>query len=395
MRSTLLNPPRCFTQELKDAGYHVSWPTKLDFNFDPPENWVDSREPWVDSPAPSQPFFLYENFNTTHESSMWRDAETQKKIVHRYLSKDQFHNPAGAPVPRYFPDTPEIREQLVKYYDSLSAIDHLIGLRLRWLEDQGLLENTIVIFLSDHGRGLPREKRWCYEAGLHMPLIVRWPGAVEPGSVVDDLVGWVDIAPTILSLTGTEIPEHYQGQAFLGKEKASPREYVFAGRDRMDEVFDRVRVVRDKRWHYIRNDFPGLPWAQRQSYMEQQSIMPVMREMNAKGKLEGAEACFFQERKPAEELYDAVNDPGMVNNLAGDPAKRETIDRMSSALEEMRLKYGDFAETSEEDLIEQGLVGDRLEEYRERLQPLADHLQIGPEPIPVTMNEATEYRRGS
>ncbi len=393
MRSTLLNPPRCFTQELMDAGYHTSWPTKLDFNFEPPVGWVHSRESWVDCPAPDQPFFIYENFSASHESSMWRDEESQRKQVHKYLSTDKLHDPASAPVPPYFRDTPQMREQLVKYYDSLSAIDHLIGLRLRWLEEQGLLENTVVIFLSDHGRGLPREKRWCYEAGLHMPLIVRWPGHLTPGSVSDDLVGWVDIAPTMLAISGAEIPDHYQGQVFLGKDKSSPREYVFAGRDRMDEVFDRVRVARDKRWHYIRNDFPGLPWAQRQAYMEQQSIMPVMREMNAKGELQGREACFFQNRKPSEELYDAVNDPGMVNNLAVDSEHRETVIRLSDALDNLHQQYGDLGETTEETLIEQGLVANRLEEYTERLQPLPKHLQIGPEPIPVTMDEAVEYSR--
>jgi N-sulfoglucosamine sulfohydrolase len=405
MRSTLLHPPKCFTNELRAAGYHVSWPTKLDFNFEPPDDWVDSREPWISQAAPNQPFLVYENFGTTHESSMWRDAEAHYDLAVQHLEEGQVHSPAAAPVPAYLPDTPAMRQQLVKYYDSLTTIDKLIGTRLQWLEEQGLARNTLVIFLSDHGRGLPREKRWCYGAGLHVPLIIRWPEDSTHGRVCDDLISWVDIAPTILSAAGVDIPDHYQGQAFLGEHKAPHRQYVFAGRDRMDEVFDRVRVARDRRWHYIRNDFPGLPWAQRQSYMEQQPIMPVMREMHAQGDLHGPEASFFQRTKPAHELYDALNDPAMLHNLAQDPRHRDVIVRLSGALDAFRADYGDLGETTEETLVHQGLVADRLTAregsytsretagYRERLASLPPQQQIGPNPVPVTLREATEFAR--
>ncbi len=386
MRCTLGNPPRCYTHELRDAGYHVSWPTKLDFNLEPTEGWCDDTDKWWEKDAPQQPFFVYENFGSTHESSMWREEKWQKDVT-SVLTPEQFHDPAKAPVPPYFPDTPEMHEQLVKYYDSLTAIDYHIGQRLKWLDEQGLRENTIVIFLSDHGRGLPREKRWCYDAGLHLPLIIRWPGQLQPGTVSDDLVGWVDIAPTLCALAGAPIPEHYQGQVFLGDEKASPRDYVFAGRDRMDAVFDKVRACRDKRWHYIRNDAPELPYAQRQSYMEQQSIMPVMRQMHAQGKLAGDEAVFFQPGKPAEELYDAVNDPAMLNNLADDPAHAETLQRMRSALEQHLSEVGDLGETTEEVLIEQGIVTDRMPEYRQRYGHLPKHHTIGPDPYPMTLRD--------
>lgn len=183
------------------------------------------------------------------------------------LPDDLRHDPADVTVPPYLPDTPELRLQLAEYHDALTAIDQQIGARLAWLDEQGLRDNTIVIFLSDHGHGLPREKRWCYDAGVHLPLLVRWPDFLKPGSENDELVSWVDIAPTILSLAGVGIPASYEGQIFLGEDRAPPRETVFAGRDRMDAVFDRVRMARDKRWHFIRNDFPELPWAQRQSYM--------------------------------------------------------------------------------------------------------------------------------
>lgn len=394
MRSKLLDPPRNFTHELRDAGYSVSWPTKLDFNFEPQDGWCDDRDPWWEKPAPDGPFFVYQNFNTTHESRMFGTLPEWAKDVLADLPDELRHDPASAPLPSYFPDTPELRRQIATYFDALSYIDMEIGQRLQWLEESGQADNTIVIFLSDHGRGLPREKRWCYDAGVHMPLLVRWPGSIDPGTVVDELVAWVDMAPTLLSLGGASIPEHYHGQVFLGPDKASPREYAFSGRDRMDGVFDKVRSVRDKRYRYIRNDFPGLPWAQRQSYMEQQPIMPVMRTMWASGELRhGPEASFFAERKPLDELYDAHEDPEMINNLADDPTHAETLARLKQALADELARTGDLGETCELDLIEQGLVENRLVEYRSRYEPLPPEQRIGPEPFPMVLREARVFAR--
>ena len=222
MRCTLVDPPRMFTHELMDAGYHVSWPTKLDFNFEPTEGWCSDTEDWWKKPAPDRPFFLYRNFDLTHESRMFRQVPEWHGTD--FPCPDAFrHDPAGAPVPPYLPDTPELRRQVATYHDAMSAIDYQIGECLRWLDETGQSDNTIVILLSDHGRGLPREKRWCYDAGLHLPLLIRWPDTIQPGSVEDKLVAWVDIAPTILSLAGVAVPDHYQGQVFLGGGRAGER----------------------------------------------------------------------------------------------------------------------------------------------------------------------------
>lgn len=395
MRSTLIDPPRCFTHELREAGYTVSWPTKLDFNFEPTEGWCDNQDPWWEGPPPAngQPLFLYQNFPRTHESRMFAEIPDWHPDKADFQPEDSRHDPAKAPVPPYLPDTPDLRGQLVRYYDALSAIDEEIGQRLKWLDDHGLRENTLVIFLSDHGRGLPREKRWCYEAGLHEPLIVRWPGRLEPGEVREELVAWVDIAPTVLSLAGVPIPGHYQGQVFLGPQAAPPREYVFAGRDRMDSTFDKVRVARDRDWHYIRNDAPGLPWAQKQWYMEQQPIMPVVRALHASGQLTGDAAAFFQPRKPVEELYDVHADPHQLHNRAGDPACAAHLQRLRSALEAHLARFGDLGDTSEEILIARGLVTDRRTEYRQRSQDLPPEQILGPMPIPMTLAEARDHLR--
>ena len=302
-----------------------------------------------------------------------------------------------APVPPYLPDIPELRDQLAAYYDALSAIDTQIGECLQWLEKHGLNENTVVILLADHGRGLPREKRWCYDAGLHLPLIIRWPGQMEAGSVSDELVAWVDIAPTILSLAGIQKPEQYHGQVFLGKKRAPERNTIFAGRDRMDGVFDKQRVARDRRFHYIRNDAWWLPWAQEQWYMEQQPIMPIMRSMHAEGLLSGHEAIFFQPQKPVEELYDAWEDPCMLHNLADDPEHKDTLIRLRSELGAFLTQRGDLGDTDERVLIERGVVTDRIEEM-ERGTRVTDHTEahfIGPRPVPVTLEEACVFQKSN
>lgn len=392
MRSTLAKPPRTFVQELKDAGYHVNWNTKLDFNFHPPEGWRHEASDWHTSPAPRQPFFLYENFGVTHESRMFPEVPDwhgppppETRHAHR-------HRPEDTRPPPWLLDCPELRRQLVRYHDAFSVLDAQVGRRLAWLEEQGLADNTIVIFLSDHGRGLPREKRWCYDAGIHLPLLVRWPGHIAPGTVCDDLVGWVDIAPTLLSLAGVDIPGDYQGQVFLGAGTASPRDCCFAGRDRMDEVFDRVRVARNHRWHYIRNYAPNLPWAQCQTYMEQQEIMSVMRARWAEGGLSGDALAFFQEQKPEEELYDAASDPDCLRNLAGDPSHAHVLETMRGRLDAHLREVNDLGAITEEELVARGVLIDRLPEYRQRVQPLPPTLHIGPDPMPMTLREAMQTR---
>jgi uncharacterized sulfatase len=392
MRCQLVDPPRMFTHELVDAGYQVSWPTKLDFNFEPTAGWCTDQSEWWNKAAPDGPFFVYRNFNLTHESRMFQDVPGWHGTEFPCPDAAR-HDPDQAPLPPYLPDTPELRRQVATYHDALSAIDQQIGECLRWLDDSGQRENTIVILLSDHGRGLPREKRWCTDAGLHLPLIIRWPGQLEPETVVDELVAWVDIAPTILSLAGLTAPDHYQGQVFLGAVKSPDRQYIFAGRDRMDEVFDKQRVARDRKFHYIRNDAYWLPWAQKQWYMEQQPVMPVMRRLNAEGKLTGDEAVFFQPCKPREELFDVEADPHMLNNLAEDPAYAPDLTRLRGALEDLIDRHGDLGDTDERELIACHVVTDQLAEYKARCpqdELPADQI-IGPRPIPTTLNEALAF----
>jgi len=387
MRSTLVNPPRTFTRELRDAGYYVSWPTKLDFNFEPQEGWRDDDDMWIDrlrsGEMPDQPWFAFVNIGITHESGMWPHKEGKHAPA--------VHDPADANVPPYVPDVDDVREDIARHADNFTELDRQVGEILDALEQSGEAGNTVVMYLTDHGRGLPREKRWCFSGGIHLPLIIRWPGRIDAGSSTDQLVSWVDLAPTILSLAGVDIPERYDGVVFLG-DAATTRDCVFAGRDRMDEAFDRVRVARNKRYHYIRNYWPQLPYAQRIRYMEQIPTMRALRSMHEQGLLQGSAAVFMAERKAAEELFDVAADPHCVSNLADDPAHADAKRELSQAMDEWIECIDDLGAVTERELIERGIVINRLDgEYRDRVEPLPKRHRIGPPRTLVEQSEAEAW----
>ncbi|MCI0525217.1 MAG: sulfatase, partial [Acidobacteria bacterium] len=300
----------------------------------------------------------------THEGQVRSDDATYAKNT-AALKPEEFHDPAKAVLPPYYPDTPVVRKTWARYYDLITALDYQVERLLKQLEEDGLADNTIVFFWGDHGRGLTRGKRWVYDSGIRVPLIVRWPGKIKPGTVDDRMVSLMDLGPTVLSLAGVKIPEHMQGQTFLG-EQAKPREYVFAHRDRMDETYDMMRAVRDKRYKYIRNFFPGRPYAQYIAYMDEMPILKEMRRlykdhMNALssnyGKaLNETQLIFFKPEKPPEELYDTTVDPHEVNNLAGSPQHQDVLKRMRAVLERWQKETKDL-----------GLVPEM--ELRERMRP--------------------------
>jgi len=332
---------KCFPEYLRAAGYYCTNNVKTDYQFDPPATAWDEcsgKAHWRNRPKDS-PFFAVINFTTTHEGQIRNPGkETLERLG--ALPADERHDPAKAELPPYYPDTPRVRQDWARYYDLITAMDKQVQEVLDQLDADGLAEDTIVWFWGDHGRGLPRAKRWIYDSGSHVPLIIRipekWrklampgdPDAVKPGAVNDDLIAFIDFAPTMLSLAGVEIPRHIQGKAFLGRRKERPREYVFGGRDRMDEAYDLIRTVRDKRFRYIRN-YMWFVWrAQTINYMDQMPTMQEMRRLHAEGELRGPQMQYFESRKPLEELYDTVADPHEVNNLAADPKCRDVLERM-------------------------------------------------------------------
>ena len=371
MRSQLIEPPATFTEFLQKAGYHTVWPGKTDFNFTPKKGWVDSTQAnWVQDPSRlKQPFFAYVNHNGTHESQSRATSEQHEKNTKRLKASDR-QDPAKVKLPPFYPDDPRVRNDLKQYHENITALDYRVGDILRAIDEAGLRENTIVIFFGDHGRGMPRYKRWCYDTGIHVPLIVRWPGRIQPGTVRDDLVAFVDFAPTMLTLAGAPIPEHMQGQPFLGKDSpkppVEPRKYVFAARDRMDETYDRIRAVRDNRFKYIRNFAPEVPYAAQINYNEENPTMQAWRDWNRQGKLTGPAKAFFAKTKPKEEFYDCDDDPYELNNLVDAPQHQEKLKELRAALKDWIVKTKDLGEVPESELVKRGLVVDKTAEYDER-----------------------------
>ena len=345
---------KCFTEYLRAAGYYCTNDSKTDYNFDAPLTaWDDNRAGahWRNRPTKETPFFAVINLTTTHESQI-RFPEAQLQQRRDSLSPSELHDPAEAPLPPYYPDTPVVRRDMANYYDNLTWTDRRVGQILKDLEEDGLAESTIVFCWGDHGRGLPRHKRWIYDSGIRVPLIVRWPGKIGPGSVRDDLVCFLDLAPTILALAGVERPQHLQGQVFLGNERAADREYIYAARDRMDETLDIIRAVRDKRFKYIRNYRPDLPYAQPISYMDEMPTMRQWRRLASEDKLTGPQTIFFEPTKPVEELYDTDADPHEIDNLADDPKYAAELSRLRAAHEKWREETGDLGLIPEAELME-------------------------------------------
>ncbi|MDP6634861.1 MAG: sulfatase-like hydrolase/transferase [Phycisphaerae bacterium] len=330
---------KCFTEYLRNAGYYCTNNSKTDYNFPVPKTAWDqsSRKAHWRSRKPGQPFFAVFNYTITHESRC-RKAPKDKATF----------DPAKVPIPPFHPDTPEVRGNWAHYYENIRTMDTQAGKLLADLKKDGLADNTIVFFFSDHGAGLPGCKKWVWRSGLHVPFIVRFPkkySGHQPGrtgGVCDRLVSFVDFAPTVLSLAGVKIPDHMQGGAFLGAKAGKPRRYVYAHRDRMAERYDTVRVVCDADYQYNRNFMPHLTWSQFISYTEMMPTMQVWRKLSEQGKLVGIQKRYFAPTKPPEELYDAKTDPHQINNLAGDPKYKDVLTRMRTELADWMKRSGDL-----------------------------------------------------
>ena len=380
MRSSCVPPAevRVFSEYLRAGGYYCTNWSKTDYNFPAPLSAWDGCHDQADfhQRAKGQPFFAVYDIIVTHESQHWN---SEGKLD---------HDPEKIVLPPYYPDTPIVRRTWAKYFDNITKLDTRIGQVLKQLDDEGLAENTIVVVLSDHGRGMPRAKRWPYDAGIRLPLIIRWPGKIKPGTTCDDFVSWIDLAPTMLSLAGVPVPKHLQGQIFFGPDKAKPREYIFAGRDRMDETYDLIRAVRDKRFKYIKNFQPEKPYAQIIAYAEKMPIMQEIRRLAAEGKLTAPQKLFMEPTKPPEELYDTPADPHEINNLAGKPEHEETLKRMRGVLEQWMKDIHDTGPMPEEQLKERMRPGGT---WAVTADPVAKPAGgTFPGPLEVTVTCATE-----
>jgi len=333
---------KCFTEYLRAAGYYCTNNSKTDYQFEPPFTaWdeLSTEAHWRNRPDPDQPFFAVFNPTRTHESGMWPEKGPEIAF-----------DPDAIELPPYFPDTPKVREAMARMYTNIELSDRFLGELLQQLEEDGLADNTVVFHWSDHGP-MPRGKRWPYDSGVHVPMIVRWPGRVEPGTVSDRLLSTIDLGPTVLSVAGLDIPRHMQGVAFLGDRAGPPREYVYMSRDRYDEAYDMMRAARDGRFKYIRNYRPDLPYLLWIPYRNNHPIVQEMWRLYMAGELDGPQLLMFQRNRPVEELYDTEADPYEVRNLAGDPAHEPELSRMRGALDAWLDEVGDMGEIPEAEMV--------------------------------------------
>ena len=332
MRS-LVNYPRgqqMFPQLLREAGYYCTNNAKEDYNLAKPGRVWDesSKQAHWKHRAAGQPFFAVFNSEKSHESKI------------RVRPHKPIHDPAKVRVPAYHPDTPEVRQDWAQYYDGVSEADADAGRRLAELEEAGMAGETIVFYYADHGSGMPRNKRWPFNCGLQVPLVVYIPDKFkdlrppeyEPGGVSQRLASFVDFAPTLLSLAGVEPPAWMQGHAFLGKYITAPQPFLYGFRGRMDERLDLARSVTDGRYVYVRQYMPHLIYGQHIDYMFQTPTTRVWKQLHDAGRLTPEQDAFWN-RKPPEELYDLESDPDEVQNLAESAEHREIKARLKQALD--------------------------------------------------------------
>ena len=306
---------KMFPQLLRSAGYYCTNNSKEDYNvIKPGKIWDQSNRKahWKNRPD-DKPFFAVFNFTVSHESRI-------RKRPHRGV-----HDPAKVRVPKYHPDTPEVRKDWAQYYDKITEMDQQAGKKLKELAEAGLTDDTIVFYFGDHGSGMPRSKRHPSNSGLSVPLIVYVPEKFknlrskdyQAGGKSDRLVSFVDFGPTVLSLAGIEPPKYMQGSPFLGKFEAKPKSVIFGFRGRMDERYDLVRVARNKRYVYVRNFYPQRIYGQHINYQFQTPTTRIWKSQFDKGQLNADQERFWSE-KPTEELYDLQNDPDEVSTLIAD-----------------------------------------------------------------------------
>lgn len=361
-------PVRPITDDFREAGYYTvnekgalggSGKTDYNFNFDPGYKVWDGPD-WTKR-AEGQPFYAHVNITEPHRKrppDIWAFTDA--------VPEDQRVDPAEVKLPSYYPDDPVMRKDWAGYLDAIALLDEKVGRVLQAIDDQGLHDSTVVAFFGDHGRPMPRDKQFLYDGGIKIPLIIRWPGRLDPGSVSDELVQTIDLSASSLAIAGIERPEYMEGRIFLGDKRDPSREYIFAARDRCDETVDRIRCVRDKQYKYIRNFMPERPYMQLNRYKE--ASYPSWRQLkrlHAQGKLTPAQELFLAETRPEEELYDTIADPDEVHNLAGSQEHVETLDKMSNVLNLWINATGDQGEIPEDPSIQPKFEQQMIEAYED------------------------------
>ena len=347
---------RCYTEMLREKGYFCTNNPKTDYQFNVPfAAWDECGKEahWKHRPE-GAPFFAIFNLNVTHESRTW--VRTNEKLS---------VNPQDIQVPPYYPDTPTVRHDMAVVYSNITEMDRQFQALYDELVEAGELENTIIIWYSDNGGPLPHHKREIYDRGTKVPFMISFPDHYLGGTIVDDLVAFVDIPPTILSLVGIKPPHYMQGQAFLGKYKASKkRDYVYGARDRMDDKIDKQGYIRDEHFRYVKNYRPGTPDYLDITYRLNMPMMNEILEMHEKGQLNEIQASFFDLKRPIEEFYDLDQDPLELQNAIDDEKYAKEIARLRKHYDRWIKKYN-----------QNWFIPEK--EYRKRILPDGTQPQVG------------------
>ncbi|TAF97522.1 MAG: DUF229 domain-containing protein [Runella slithyformis] len=339
-----------FAEYLRAAGYYCTNNAKTDYQFEETLAIWDENGPQAHykNRANNQPFFAMINCGITHESQVWARKNNPLRV-----------SPDKVKLPPYYPDTDSVRLDVARFYSNIYEMDEWVGEQIKELEEAGLLENTIVMFWSDHGDGLPYVKREITHRGLRVPFIVRNPTGSK-GNKNTDLISAIDWAPTVLSLAGIKPPNFMQGRAFLGKyANKKPHSYVFGAADRFDSEYDRVRSVSDGRFQYVYSFYPNKPRYMDVEYRKQQASMRDILRLKEAGKLNEVQMQWFLPTKPQEALFDTQTDPHQLVNLIDNPKYNNELARFRKVFQSWQKSVMDYGAIPEKELVAQMWNGDK------------------------------------
>ena len=325
---------RCFPELLRSNGYYCTNASKKDYQFrEPATVWDESsgKAHWQNRAA-GQPFFAVFNHNGTHESQAFPEARRRPAVA----------DPATVPLPPFYPDTANVRDAVARTYDNIAEMDQWVGRKLQELEDAGLLDSTIVVFFSDHGVGLPRGKRSCYDTGTRVPLLVRFADGWGAGTTDERTVSFVDFGPTVLSLCGVEPDARLDGTPFYGRHARPRGDLAFSHADRFDAVYDRQRSVTDGRYRYVRNYLLDVPYLIPNAYRERIPMTADCYALRATGAARPEQWQMAATQRVPEEFYDSSSDPWEVQNRIDAPEHQARIAALRAALDDWIARTGDL-----------------------------------------------------
>lgn len=345
-----------FPSYLRDAGYYTCNAAKTDYNVDLDETAWDKINgkvgDWRGRKSPDQPFFYVRTNNVTHEGKLLFDRDT-------YENKKTITNPADVYVHPSLPNTDLMRYTYATFYDRIKDSDDEFGQILDMLEQDDLLDDTIVFYFGDNGGCVPESKGYTMDVGFRVPLVVYVPEkwrdelGVSAGETSDDMVSFMDFGATVLNLAGIKTPEGMDGSPFLG-DKSKGAESVVCYGDRYDDLYAFNRAIYKGDYRYARNYMPYHARGMYAYYRYKSLALQEAREMYNAGKLNADQSKFF-EPMGVEELYDLKNDPNELNNLANDPKYKSLVKKMRSEMNSKIDNYCDLGFLPETIILEEAM----------------------------------------